>query len=148
MDDQLQTEIADLDLGTRAYHALHRQGIVTLGDLVEHSTAEISHLPNLGAATLVEIQEMLAARGLRLRDNSRGDPAPLLGPAGEIEVIPADEIITLEIVGDERVVKKIAYLAFLHGTHPDFQKHGSEAKVEERRRLSFEAWWRAYTRGL
>jgi hypothetical protein len=66
----------------------------------------------------------------------------------KIQVLPV-EILTPELnAATEPVVKKIAYLAFLHGTHPDFQKHGSEAKVEERRRLSFEAWWRAYTRGL
>ena len=58
-------------------------------------------------------------------------------------------LISAEMDDDsEPVMKKIAYLAFLYGTHPDHQKNGSERGVDERRKGSFESWWRAYTRGL
>lgn len=58
-------------------------------------------------------------------------------------------IITPEMDdSSEPVMKKIAYLAFLHGTHPDYQKNGNERGIDERRKGSFESWWRVYTRGL
>jgi DNA-directed RNA polymerase subunit alpha len=58
--------VTDFDLSVRARNCLKKMNIRTLGDLLRVSEAELLGYRNLGEATLIEIKQMLAARGLRL----------------------------------------------------------------------------------
>src|SRR5690606_29131387 len=60
------TPVTDFDLSVRARNCLKKMNIRTLGDLLRVSEAELLGYRNLGEATLIEIKQMLAARGLRL----------------------------------------------------------------------------------
>jgi hypothetical protein len=59
--------IEELEIGVRAYNALKRKGIDTIGDVAQKTAKELSFIPTLGAATIKEIEEELAKFGLHLR---------------------------------------------------------------------------------
>ncbi len=55
------------DLTVRTANLLRSAGIYTQAELLEKSHADLKMIPNLGRKSLVEIDEFLSARGLRLR---------------------------------------------------------------------------------
>lgn len=63
--------IFDLGLGNRAINCLKNDNITYIGDLVQKSASELRRTPNLGIATVAEIEAALAPHGLRL-----GAPLP------------------------------------------------------------------------
>lgn len=63
-DDML---IEELELGVRSYNCLKREGVETVGDLVNKSEAELLNIPNFGKKSIEEVRERLAERGLTLR---------------------------------------------------------------------------------
>lgn len=65
-DPILQRPVADLELGVRSANCLRDAGIAVLGELIARTEAQLLGLPHLGRRCLREIQEALAARGLRL----------------------------------------------------------------------------------
>lgn len=62
----MDTPVTDFELSVRARNCLKKMSIRTLGDLLRVTEAELMGYKNFGEASLVEIKEMLSAKGLRL----------------------------------------------------------------------------------
>ncbi len=60
----LKTSLEDLDLSVRAYNCLKAAKINTLGELVQYEMHELLKFRNFGKKSLVEIEELLANKGL------------------------------------------------------------------------------------
>ena len=61
--------IEELDLSVRAYNCLKRANINTVYDLVQRNDEDMMKVRNLGKKSLEEVEQKLAALGLRLRQN-------------------------------------------------------------------------------
>lgn len=62
----LDTPVTDFELSVRARNCLKKMQIRTLGDLLKVSEAELLSYKNFGETSLVEINQMLTSKGLRL----------------------------------------------------------------------------------
>lgn len=62
----LDTPVTDFELSVRARNCLKKMSIRTLGDLLRITEAELMSYKNFGDASLAEIKNMLATKGLRL----------------------------------------------------------------------------------
>ena len=62
----LDTPVTDFELSVRARTCLKKMNIRTLGDLLRTTESELMGYKNFGESSLVEIKQMLAAKGLRL----------------------------------------------------------------------------------
>jgi DNA-directed RNA polymerase subunit alpha len=60
----LKTSLEDLDLSVRAYNCLKAAKINSLANLVSYDTHELLKFRNFGKKSLVEIDELLAEKGL------------------------------------------------------------------------------------
>ena len=60
--------IDTLELTVRAENCLHAEDIHTIKELTDRTEVELLRIANLGKKTLKEIKEVLASRGLKLRD--------------------------------------------------------------------------------
>jgi DNA-directed RNA polymerase subunit alpha len=60
----LKTSLEDLDLSVRAYNCLKAAKINSLADMVRYDTHELLKFRNFGKKSLVEIEELLAEKGL------------------------------------------------------------------------------------
>lgn len=69
----LKTPVSDFELSVRSRNCLERMNIITLGDLVKKSEAELLSYKNFGETSLTEIKEMLTKLGLKL-----GQTEPLI----------------------------------------------------------------------
>jgi DNA-directed RNA polymerase subunit alpha len=65
-DALMDTPVTDFELSVRARNCLKKMQIRTLGDLLRISEAELLSYKNFGETSLVEIKNMLQAKGLRL----------------------------------------------------------------------------------
>jgi DNA-directed RNA polymerase subunit alpha len=68
----LDTPVTDFELSVRARNCLKKMQIRTLGDLLKISEAELLSYKNFGETSLIEIKNMLAAKGLRLGQGLEG----------------------------------------------------------------------------
>lgn len=66
-DSELDVRVEELDLQSRAYNALLRANIRTIGDLIDHTEEEMIKLRGLGRTSLKNIIAKLAERGLSLK---------------------------------------------------------------------------------
>jgi DNA-directed RNA polymerase subunit alpha len=66
-DSVLETSIDDLDLSVRSYNCLKRQGINSVGQLVECSEADLLNIRNFGAKSIEEVKDKLQQMGLGLK---------------------------------------------------------------------------------
>ncbi len=62
----LDTPVTDFELSVRARNCLKKMNIRSLGDLLRITESELLGYKNFGETSLVEIKEMLTAKGLRL----------------------------------------------------------------------------------
>jgi DNA-directed RNA polymerase subunit alpha len=62
----LDTPVTDFELSVRARNCLKKMNIRTLGDLLRVTEAELMGYKNFGEASLTEIKQMLAQKGMRL----------------------------------------------------------------------------------
>ncbi|MFQ5507591.1 MAG: DNA-directed RNA polymerase subunit alpha C-terminal domain-containing protein [Planctomycetota bacterium] len=62
----LRTPVTDFELSVRSRNCLAKMGIRTLGDLVRKTEAELLSYKNFGETSLMEIQEILNSKNLRL----------------------------------------------------------------------------------
>ncbi|MFN0244062.1 MAG: DNA-directed RNA polymerase subunit alpha C-terminal domain-containing protein [Planctomycetota bacterium] len=62
----LRIPITDFELSVRARNCLNKMNILTLGDLVKQTEAELLSYKNFGETSLTEIKEILGSKGLRL----------------------------------------------------------------------------------
>jgi DNA-directed RNA polymerase subunit alpha len=60
----LKTSLEDLDLSVRAYNCLKAAKINSLAEMVKYDTHELLKFRNFGKKSLVEIEELLAEKGL------------------------------------------------------------------------------------
>ena len=65
-DALMDTPVTDFELSVRARNCLKKMAIRTLGDLLRISEAELLSYKNFGETSLVEIKNILSAKGLRL----------------------------------------------------------------------------------
>lgn len=63
-----EDSINNLELTVRAANCLHAENIHTITELTRKTEVELLRIANLGKKTLKEIKEVLAERGLKLRD--------------------------------------------------------------------------------
>jgi DNA-directed RNA polymerase subunit alpha len=72
-DTQLTGDMAltveDLNLSVRSYNCLKREGINTVGDLVQKSEAELMDIRNFGQKSIDEVKAKLDELGLALRED-------------------------------------------------------------------------------
>jgi carbon monoxide dehydrogenase subunit G len=66
--DHLALPIEELNLPLRAYNSLRREGVHTVGDLVARTPQQLLAIENIGPASVEEIRQRLAARGLALTE--------------------------------------------------------------------------------
>ena len=67
-------KIEDLMLTSRAENCLNSQNICTVEQLIKQTPNDLLRISSMGRKTLIEIQEALAAHGLKLRDPRNGNP--------------------------------------------------------------------------
>jgi len=67
---QLQTRIEDLDFSVRTSNCLRREGIGTVGELVQRTESDLMAIRNFGRKSLVEVREKLATMNLALTSES------------------------------------------------------------------------------
>jgi|YelNatPaOPRAMG01_1025707.scaffolds.fasta_scaffold07045_3 DNA-directed RNA polymerase subunit alpha len=64
----LDLSLEDLDLPSRAFNALRKEGITTLRELCKYSEKQLLELRNLGKKSLNQLKEILAEMGFSLAD--------------------------------------------------------------------------------
>ncbi len=69
MEKVQEMTIEELDLSVRAYNCLKRAGINTVAELIQRNEEDMMRVRNLGKKSLEEVEQKLAALGLRLRQN-------------------------------------------------------------------------------
>jgi DNA-directed RNA polymerase subunit alpha len=65
---EMATTIEELNLSVRSYNCLKREGINTVGDLVQRSEQELMDIRNFGAKSIDEVKAKLEELGLGLRE--------------------------------------------------------------------------------
>ncbi len=72
----LALPIEDLDLTVRSYNCLKREGIHTVGELINRSEADLLDIRNFGSKSIDEIKAKLHSMGMSLKDSPAGfDPS-------------------------------------------------------------------------
>ncbi len=96
MSQVLSIPVTDFELSVRSRNCLQKMGIMTLGDLCRSTEAELLASKNFGETSLVEIRDMLYARGLQL-----GQFAPERHEAPEPETMsPEYQAMLIKPIGD------------------------------------------------
>lgn len=67
-DPILHQSINTLEFTTRSSVCMKTEQIYTIGDLLKRTERELLSIPNLGRISLNQIKEVLASRGLRLKE--------------------------------------------------------------------------------
>lgn len=114
--------IEELDFNTRAYGRLKRNGINTVAELVRITEKELramgrdrrtGHTLNtlwtFGDKTIAEIVEVLASRGLALRQGEQFDASPLHHVALEVLALPAELHAILHAKNVQNVAGLVSY---------------------------------------
>lgn len=68
LSPDLQLPIEDLDLSVRSYNCLKREGIGTVGQLVDMTEDELLEIRNFGDKSIEEVKEKLGDLGLALKE--------------------------------------------------------------------------------
>jgi DNA-directed RNA polymerase subunit alpha len=76
LEQVLSVSVADFELSVRSRNCLQKMGVQTLGDLTRTTEAELLASKNFGETSLVEIREMLDAKGLELGQFAHERPEP------------------------------------------------------------------------
>ncbi len=71
---QLQTRIEELEFSVRTSNCLRREGITTVGELVQRTESDLMAIRNFGRKSLQEVKDKLAERDLSLAPEA--EPAP------------------------------------------------------------------------
>jgi len=80
---QLQTRIEDLDFSVRTSNCLRREGIGTVGELIQRSESDLMAIRNFGRKSLVEVKDKLASMDLSLAADSDEQPEDASGDEDE-----------------------------------------------------------------
>src|SRR5947207_14213010 len=68
LSGEMATTIEELNLSVRSYNCLKREGVNTVGDLVQKSEQELMDIRNFGQKSIEEVKQKLADMGLSLRE--------------------------------------------------------------------------------
>ena len=99
--NQLALPIEELNLPLRAYNSLRREGVHTVGDLVARTPQQLLDIENIGPASVEEIRQRLADRGLALSEapaSANGAERPAAAFPGRTEAPEAPEAPALRTV--------------------------------------------------
>jgi carbon monoxide dehydrogenase subunit G len=94
-ESDLARPVEELNLSLRAYNSLRREGIHTVGDLAAKTREDLLAIDHIGPASVEEIRQKLADRGLTLSDSpasGNGVPAPdqaAAAPGGHPATVPS-----------------------------------------------------------
>lgn len=85
-DSALSLPIEELQLPIRSYNSLRRDGVHTVGDLAARTPQDLLAIENIGPASVEEIRQKLAGRGLSLSDSAAGATGvqPVAGAAAAV----------------------------------------------------------------
>jgi DNA-directed RNA polymerase subunit alpha len=64
----LALPIEEMDFSVRSYNCLKREGVATVGDLVQRTEQDLLDIRNFGQKSIDEVKQKLAEMGLGLRD--------------------------------------------------------------------------------
>jgi len=73
---QLQTRIEDLDFSVRTMNCLRREGISTVGELIERTESDLMAIRNFGRKSLQEVKDKLATMSLALTSEAAAEEGP------------------------------------------------------------------------
>jgi carbon monoxide dehydrogenase subunit G len=82
--DDLAQPIEELDLPLRAYNSLRREGVHTVADLVARTPAQLLAIDNVGPASVEDIRQRLADRGLSLAAGTDAETAAGVAEASAV----------------------------------------------------------------
>jgi DNA-directed RNA polymerase subunit alpha len=68
LSGDLALTVEDLNLSVRSYNCLKREGVNTVGDLVQKTEAELMDIRNFGQKSIDEVKAKLDELGLTLRE--------------------------------------------------------------------------------
>lgn len=71
-DPEMSVPIEDLNLTQRSYNCLKREGIHTVGELVNHTEQDLLDIRNFGMKSIDEVKEKLQSLGLSLKASPLG----------------------------------------------------------------------------
>jgi len=69
---QLQTRVEDLDFSVRTMNCLRREGIATVGELIQRTESDLMAIRNFGRKSLQEVKDKLVGMVLQLAGESGG----------------------------------------------------------------------------
>jgi carbon monoxide dehydrogenase subunit G len=69
-EDELALPVEELHLALRSHNSLRRDGIHTVGELASRTEQQLLAIDHIGPASVEEIRQKLAERGLSLRDGA------------------------------------------------------------------------------
>lgn len=75
LSQMLNVPVTDFELSVRSRNCLEKMDIMTLGDLCRRTEQELLASKNFGETSLIEIREMLSAKGLKLGQLATEKPA-------------------------------------------------------------------------
>jgi carbon monoxide dehydrogenase subunit G len=81
-EDQAKVPIEELNLPVRSYNSLRREGVATVGSLTALSEQDLLAIDGLGPASVKEIRQRLADRGLSLGTAAGSNGGPSAAAAG------------------------------------------------------------------
>ncbi|MEO1530017.1 MAG: tetratricopeptide repeat protein [Planctomycetota bacterium] len=90
----LNMPVANFELSVRSRNCLAKMGIETIGDLTRTSEGELLSSKNFGETSLIEIREMLTAKGLKLGQFAHEKKSP--DPPVDTSHLSPDEQAMLE----------------------------------------------------
>ena len=61
--------IEEMDLSVRSYNCLKREGVGTVGDLIQRTEQDLLDIRNFGQKSIDEVKAKLQAMGLGLRES-------------------------------------------------------------------------------
>jgi carbon monoxide dehydrogenase subunit G len=73
--DDLALPIEELNLPLRVYNSLRREGVHTVSDLVAQTPQQLLAIDHIGRASVEDIRQRLASRGLSLSEAPAGSPS-------------------------------------------------------------------------
>src|SRR5207249_840112 len=87
----LEIPVTDFELSVRSRNCLKKMNIRTLGDLTRVSEQQLLSSKNFGETSLLEIKEMLTAKGLRLGQSIQEGQQPEFRYRPPIQLSEADQ---------------------------------------------------------
>ncbi len=83
-EDDLALPVEELHLALRSHNSLRRDGIHTVGELVSRTGQQLLAIDHIGPASVEEIRQKLAERGLSLRDGAESTAAGRSAMSGTV----------------------------------------------------------------